>query len=212
MDDSTNSFAHHLAAAQFINDANKDFFRGNKLYDKAITLPFKPAQVRGNVLRHGCWLTRDNCCCNYFYGNGAHQNWNPNPYPSWLVVLQTHLEKICNIKPGFVNSCFVNWYESGKQALHWHADDEQLFYDEDDVPIISFTLDSNSRTFLLRDEESGEIFDVVLRNKDILFMFGRLQQFYKHSVARGDSSSDRINFTFRAIRQHVSCCPKARTN
>ena len=65
------------------------------------------------------------------------------------------------------NSCNVNRYDTGKDFVGWHSDDEKLFSTfNDQTMIVSLSLGA-SRTFEIRHKSSNKEISIVLNNGDI---------------------------------------------
>ena len=70
------------------------------------------------------WFVRDGCNCSYKYSGTA---WSPNVWLGWLRIITNYvMDKIGWIE-NHPNSCNVNLYEDGMDAVGWHCDDEELF-------------------------------------------------------------------------------------
>mmetsp|Transcript_67311 Transcript_67311/g.161371 ORF Transcript_67311/g.161371 Transcript_67311/m.161371 type:complete len:876 (-) Transcript_67311:58-2685(-) len=119
------------------------------------------------------------------------------------------------------NSANVNLYKDGRQAVGWHADDESLFKGrEADCPIVSLSLGA-SREFWVALKREGSMepdprttVEVDLQDGDILTMEGRLQRHCLHLVPKANPRApireERINITFRWVREHKAHCPLRR--
>eukprot|EP00930_Biecheleria_cincta_P015609 TRINITY_DN12958_c0_g1_i3.p1 TRINITY_DN12958_c0_g1~~TRINITY_DN12958_c0_g1_i3.p1 ORF type:complete len:746 (+),score=150.22 TRINITY_DN12958_c0_g1_i3:41-2278(+) len=114
------------------------------------------------------------------------------------------------------NSANLNLYRDGRQAVGWHADDESLFRGKDtDCPVVSISLGA-AREFWIAlkkgsDPDARSIVEVDLTDGDMLTMEGRLQRHCLHMVPKGNPREpireERINITFRWIRDHRHHCP-----
>lgn len=120
------------------------------------------------------------------------------------------------------NSANLNLYKDGRQGVGWHADDESLFKGrEADCPIISLSL-GTSREFWIglrrsldsREPESRTIVETDLRDGDVVTMEGRMQTHCVHFVPKANPREpirdERINITFRWVRDHRFRCPLRR--
>ena len=165
----------------------------------------------GTILRHTAWLVAGSCRCPYCYGN---ETVPPRSIPKWLeAIMARWLQGIC--PKGLPNSVNLNLYETGAQAIGWHADDEELFGGRHhDCTIISVTL-GGARQFLLKlksgkhkTHERRRCFQASLGHGDLCVMGGRCQQHYLHKVPRHIGHAEpRINATFRWITNHAPACP-----
>ena len=143
------------------------------------------------------------CQCAYCYGRFTVP---PQPFPVWMEQLMTGLMPILGIhnESERPNSCNLNKYETGQEAVGWHADDEDLFHSpgHKDVRIISLSLGS-PRTFQLKSKGKGSpIVSIRLRSGDLCVMEGATQQHYLHRVPVEDATGPRVNLTWRWIVSH----------
>ncbi|CAK0792754.1 unnamed protein product, partial [Prorocentrum cordatum] len=128
----------------------------------------------------------------------------------WFWEITDDVCRACGIteRP---NSCNVNLYEDGSQAVGWHADDESLFdATRRDSLIMSLSLGA-ARTFeLYPNDDPDDIHQILLKDGDLCTMEGLLQKHYKHRVPFERSArGPRINLTWRWIVRHESGCPAA---
>jgi len=116
------------------------------------------------------------------------------------------------------NSANVNLYRDGRQAVGWHADDESLFRGRDsDCPIVSISLGTPREFWIALKTGDGmepdprTVVEADLRDGDLLTMEGRLQRHCVHLVPKANPREpirdERINITFRWVREHRFHCP-----
>nr|ARD09183.1 eukaryotic translation initiation factor 4E-3b [Amphidinium carterae] len=120
------------------------------------------------------------------------------------------------------NAANVNLYRDGRQAVGWHADDESLFKGkESDCPIVSISLGASREFWVALKREGGSmepdpktVVEVDLQDGDVLTMEGRMQKHCLHLVPKGNPRApireERINITFRWVREHKHHCPLRR--
>ena len=102
----------------------------------------------------------------------------------------------------------LNLYRRRKSCVGWHCDDEPLFGKCGDAKLIvsvslgTFALFSWRRQSCPSDEGSS----CRLDHGDILVMDGQCQDEFLHRTDPG-REQDRINITFRWVKQHASSCP-----
>ena len=128
-------------------------------------------------------------------------------YPSWFEKITQRVLKETGLQFEYIpNSCNINWYEDGSDSVGWHSDDEWMFNSmNDDCLILSLSLGAERRFEIkLNDElEEEQITNVVLKNGDLMTMEGMFQKYYVHRVPKEKNvSKERINLTWRWIRQH----------
>ena len=106
----------------------------------------------------------------------------------------------------------LNLYRGGNSCVGWHRDDELLFGEFGEAKLIVSVSLGGSAVFRWkrRSCSSDEGRSCWLGHGDILVMDGRCQDKFLH---RTDPcrEQERINITFRWIKQHVSSCPLFRT-
>ena len=106
----------------------------------------------------------------------------------------------------------LNLYRGWYSCVGWHSDDEPLFGEYGDAKLIVSVSFGSSALFRWRrrscPDDEGHL--CCLGHGDILVMDGRCQDKFLH---RADPcrEQERINITFRWIKQHVSSCPLFRT-
>ena len=102
----------------------------------------------------------------------------------------------------------LNLYRGWKSCVGWHCDDEPLFGKCGDAKLIvsvslgTFALFRWRRQSCLSDEGRSCRLDHI----DILVMDGQCQDEFLHRTDPG-REQDRINITFRWVKQYVSSCP-----
>ena len=102
----------------------------------------------------------------------------------------------------------LNLYRGGKSCVGWHRDDEPLFGKCGDAKlIVSVSLGSSAVLRWRRQScPSDEGRSCRLDHGDILVMDGQCQDEFLHRTDPG-GEQDRVNITFRWVKQHVSSCP-----
>ena len=106
----------------------------------------------------------------------------------------------------------LNLYRGLNSCVGWHRDDELLFGEFGEAKLIVSVSLGGSAVFRWKrrscPDDEGHL--CCLGHGDILVMDGRCQDKFLHRTdpCRGQ---ERINITFRWIKQHVSSCPLFRT-
>mmetsp|Transcript_18243 Transcript_18243/g.42496 ORF Transcript_18243/g.42496 Transcript_18243/m.42496 type:complete len:690 (+) Transcript_18243:77-2146(+) len=157
--------------------------------------------------RSACWLTQPGCKCTYEYSG---TRWDPRPMPTWFDEITDWVCKTCNLKER-PNCCNANYYEHGREAVGWHADDEPLFAStQRDVLIVSLSL-GETRSFELHPMDAPEqVTSLLLESGDLCTMEGLCQKHYRHRVPPDlKHTGPRINLTWRWILCHQPDCPAA---
>ena len=102
----------------------------------------------------------------------------------------------------------LNLYRGWKSCVGWHCDDEPLFGKCGDAKLIVSVSLGNFALFRWRRQScsSNEDSSCRLDHGDILVMDGQCQDEFLHRTSPG-REQDRINITFRWVKQHVASCP-----
>ena len=102
----------------------------------------------------------------------------------------------------------LNLYRGWKSCVGWHCDDEPLFGECGDAKLIVSVSLGSSAVFRWRRQScpDDEGHSCRLDHGDILVMDGQCQDEYLHRMDPG-REQERINLTFRWVKQHASSCP-----
>jgi alkylated DNA repair dioxygenase AlkB len=180
----------------------------SELLEKTEKIHWETTRGRnGKVSRRSAWYTMKDCSCSYSYGHG--QPWTPNDFEDWMLQFCRDAAKLCKLNkvPNAIN---FNEYSSTSQALGFHADDEELFPDENgESSIVSFSLGSMREFKIKKYYDPDNIYvPTLLRNGDVLIMRGAMQKHFQHAIAQGtsDCGGKRVNFTLRHVCNHNSKC------
>lgn len=186
-------------------------------------LPWEEVVSTGGILtRYSCWLTPNDCFCQYKYGKKT-QVFDPVPIPAFLEQMSRRLEDFLGLQSGILNSINANKYSQARHDLYWHCDNERLFraseFDRDTL-IVSVSF-GDTRTFSIRHkmtQDPKDEMDILLKHGDIVVMAGTMQDNYLHTIrppnaaqlAQASSASGclRYNLTFRFLRRHTDECKK----
>ena len=183
---------------------------------------FLPLPCLGAGLRKGSYHTAwalpcdSLCSCSYSYGQGpaigphtGRRCW-PLLEGVWRAIAPL-MKPWCaeGEVPTAVN---LNLYRGGNSCVGWHRDDELLFGEFGEAKLIVSVSLGGSAVFKWKrrfcPDDEGHL--CCLGHGDILVMDGRCQDEFLH---RTDPcrEQERINITFRWIKQHVSSCLLFRT-
>ena len=102
----------------------------------------------------------------------------------------------------------LNLHRGRKSCVGWYCDDEPLFGKCGDAKLIVSVSLGNFALFRWRRQSclSNEDSSCRLDHGDILVMDGQCQDEFLHRTSPG-REQDRINITFRWVKQHVTSCP-----
>jgi alkylated DNA repair dioxygenase AlkB len=99
------------------------------------------------------------------------------------------------------NSCLLNLYHNGNEAMGWHSDDEKSLGKNNTIASLSLGAE---REFLLKHKQTKRIASVVLEHGSLLIMKDATQANWLHSLPRSKNvTQPRINLTFRKIVQQA---------
>jgi len=140
--------------------------------------------------RRVAWVGDDGCAYTYSGVKKEPQPWTPE-----LLSIKNTLEEIAQWK---FNSCLLNLYHDGSEAMGWHSDDEPEL--EHDAPIASLSL-GGERKFSFKHKVDKTTTSLMLENGSLLLMLSPTQTFWNHSLVKTTRPvAPRINLTFRAIK------------
>lgn len=95
------------------------------------------------------------------------------------------------------NSCLLNLYHDGSEAMGWHSDDERAL--REGAAIASVSLGAE-RKFALRHKATHEIVSLTLGNGSLLIMRGATQKRWHHCIRKSARVTEpRVNLTFRVM-------------
>ncbi|CAN5654667.1 alpha-ketoglutarate-dependent dioxygenase AlkB [soil metagenome] len=93
-----------------------------------------------------------------------------------------------------MSTVWLNWYQSGDDAVAWHSD--RIGRAQKDPPVAIISLGS-TRRFLLRPKGGGRSVTFTPAGGDLLVMGGACQHRWEHSVPRSRRGGPRISVTLR---------------
>ena len=116
------------------------------------------------------------------------------PWTSDLLQLKTLVEKRTGQS---FNSCLLNLYHDGSEAMVWHSDSEKDLKKDGAIGSLSFGAE---RKFSLKHKATKETVSKVLEHGSLLIMGGVTQTYWQHCLRPTKKvTSPRINLTFRTI-------------
>lgn len=127
----------------------------------------------------------------YTYSNTTKQ---ALPWTKELLELKALAEEITGTK---YNSCLLNLYHNGDEAMAWHSDDEKAL--GKNTVIASLSLGA-ARKFGFKHKTTKEKRELMLENGSLLVMKGTTQTYWLHRLSTSVKvRHPRINLTFRTI-------------
>jgi len=144
--------------------------------------------------RKVAWVGDEACAYTY---SGVEKK--PQPWTSELLDIKSELEKVAQWR---FNSCLLNLYHHGDEAMGWHSDDEKEL--DQAAPIASLSL-GGARKFSFRHKANKTTTSLILESGSVLVMHAPTQAFWHHSLLKTKRPvPERINLTFRSIRQDLN--------
>ena len=156
------------------------------------------------------------CSCSYLYGRGTAIG--PQTGKRCWPLLDRLWRAIAPLmKPwcaeGEVPSAAnLNLYRGRSSYVGWHSDDEPLFGERGEAKLIVSVSFGTQALFKWKGKScpSNDGRSCWLGHGDILVMDGQCQDEFRHCTDPG-SDQERINITFRWVKQHVASCSFLRT-
>lgn len=127
----------------------------------------------------------------YTYSNTTKQAlpWTPE-----LVDLKIVTEKITGAR---FNSCLLNLYHDGNEAMGWHSDDEKSLGRNSIIASLSLGAE---RKFSFKHKETGQTVSLNLEHGSLLVMKDATQTHWLHRLNKSSKiKQPRLNLTFRTI-------------
>ena len=179
---------------------------------------FSSLAVSGDWVKKGSYHTAwsvpgdSSCSCSYAYGHGTaigpHTGKRCWALLSWLWRAIAPLMKPWCAEGEVPTAANLNLYRGGNSRVNWHSDNEPLFGGSGVHKLIVSVSFGAPVLFKWRGRsclDSGER-SCWLGHGDILVMDGQCQDEFLHCTSPG-LEHERINVTYRWIRQHTHFCP-----
>ena len=115
----------------------------------------------------------------------------------WTKELSA-LKKLAEEKTGVLyNSCLLNLYHDGDEAMAWHSDDEKALVKNGTIASLSFGAE---RKFMFKHKKTGETVSMILENGSLLTMKDDTQTNWLHRLTKSVKVvNPRVNLTFRMM-------------
>ena len=179
---------------------------------------FSCLAVSGDWVRkesyHTAWSVPgdSSCSCSYAYGHGtaigSHTGKRCWTLLSWLWRAIAPLMKPWCAEGEVPTAANLNLYRGGNSRVNWHSDNEPLFGRSGVHKLIVSVSFGAPVLFKWRGKSCLDIGErsCWLGHGDILVMDGQCQDEFLHCTSPG-LEQERINVTYRWIRQHTHFCP-----
>jgi alkylated DNA repair dioxygenase AlkB len=111
-----------------------------------------------------------------------------------------NIKKIAEEKTGVIyNSCLLNLYHDGDEAMAWHSDGEKELLKNGCIASVSFGAE---RKFMFKHKLNGQTISIMLENGSILVMRDQTQTFWLHRLTKSVKvKMPRVNLTFRIMNK-----------
>jgi alkylated DNA repair dioxygenase AlkB len=108
------------------------------------------------------------------------------------------LKKVVEDLSGFTyNSCLLNLYHTGDEAMGWHSDDEKTLGKNSCIASLSLGAE---RKFSFKHKNSGQTVSLELEHGSLLLMKNETQTYWLHRLHKSTKiKQPRVNLTFRTI-------------
>lgn len=175
----------------FLNDTDLDF-----LYN----LNYKEGNYERNdeqikVSRKQLWFQTEN---KYFcpIWKKRLNRWESELYFEKLYSIQNKVQKFIDELNIFnnskINSCLINYYETGNNFIPAHKDSSLSFGEYPTIVCISH---GDNRTMVLKNKDEHYSFN--LKSNSIFIMSGSSQKYYTHEIEKKPNGVSRYSLTFR---------------
>lgn len=117
------------------------------------------------------------------------------PWTPELLLLKGRAEAVTRET---YNSCLLNLYHTGDEAMSWHSDDEKEIVPNSAIASFSFGAE---RKFSFRHKQTKHTTSLLLEHGSLLVMKGTTQTNWLHKLPPTKTvQSPRINLTFRKMK------------
>ncbi len=108
------------------------------------------------------------------------------------------IKKIAEEKTGVqYNSCLLNLYHNGDEAMAWHSDGEKELLKNGCIASFSFGAE---RKFMFKHKATGQTVSIMLENGSLLAMRDETQTYWLHRLTKSTKvKAARVNLTFRIM-------------
>ena len=95
------------------------------------------------------------------------------------------------------NSCLLNLYHNGDEAMAWHSDGEKTLKENGAIASMSIGAE---RVFQFKHKQNNKQIQILLEHGSLLIMKDETQKNWLHRLAKSSKiKTPRINLTFRTI-------------
>ncbi len=117
------------------------------------------------------------------------------PFTQALLQIKTEVEKVSGAE---FNSCLLNFYHDGQEAMGWHSDNENTLEKNGIIAAVSFGAE---RRFVFRHRGTKEKKEILLEKGSLVLMSGIIQEQWQHAIPKmATVKTPRISLTFRQMK------------
>jgi len=128
----------------------------------------------------------------YIYSQVSHR---ALPWKDTLAKIKKQTEDTCGET---YNSCLLNFYHDGDDAMGWHSDNEPELDQLSSIASISLGAE---RKFAFKHKRTKETVSVFLPHSSILLMKAPTQEHWLHTLRKSKMITEpRVNLTFRNVK------------
>ncbi len=136
----------------------------------------------------------------YTYGSGAGQRtYEPNVTHPSIESVSDRLEALLNFRYA---ACFLNGYETARDHLGFHADDDPGINHERPIAVVTV---GSGRLIKFLEKETGEKGEIFLEPGSLFLMHAGMQDTHLHSIPKAGFvvKIPRISLTFRSLKENI---------
>ena len=166
---------------------------------------------KGSFLTAWAVLPLSSCSCSYLYGRGTAVG-PQSGERCWPLLDRLRRAIAPLMKPwcaegDLPTAANLNLYRRRFSQVGWHSDDEPLFGERGEAKLIDSGSFGTQALFKWKGKScpNNDSHSCWLGHGDILVMDGQCQDEFRHCTDPG-SDQERINITFRWVKQHVASC------
>ena len=132
----------------------------------------------------------------YKYSGGSHK---AREIPPQIKNLLDHIKTSDQLPSANFNSCLVTRYQTGKDSIPAHRDNELTIDPESFIVTISM---GSERVVKFFDNDKSASKELMLHDCSMLISNRQAQNFWTHEINEDDTESVRYSFTFRNVSPH----------
>jgi len=154
---------------------------------------------RENTPRKEYWDTTLGEAYTYGSGNGI-RTYEPNPRLDIINKYRDRLEEEYGV---FYEGCFLNKYDTKKDWLGWHSDDDEGIDHSKPIAVITLGQEREINWKPMGSKGNDSISRIMLKSGSLFIMPAGMQQTHLHKIPKsGKDIGVRISLTFRSLMEN----------